>query len=230
MDISIIVPAYNEEETIEEVIGKVKDLKFHDLEKEIIVVDDGSTDETNHLLKSLEKEEIIKLISYGVNKGKGFAIRRGFEEARGRILVTQDSDLEYDPVHLPHLIEVLMAGEDVVYGSRFLGDVRDMSLTFYLGNRLLSIFTSLLYGQRIHDMETGYKIISKEVSDRLDLESDGFEIEPELTTKILRCGYRIKEVPIGYKARSKKEKKITLLDGLKALWVLIKYRFWRPAT
>lgn len=223
MDISIIIPVYNEENSISEILGKVLKLQFDNLEKEVIVVDDGSTDRTPEILKDFVKEP-MKIIVHEKNLGKGMAIRTGLSNSTGAIIALQDSDLEYDPDQLPDLIKPILEGEHVVYGSRFLGSVKNMSPLFYLGNRLLTLLTRFLYGAPITDMETGFKIFRREVIEGMKLESTGFEIEPELTAKILKRGYRIKEAPINYIAREKQQKKITVKDGIRALWVLIKYR------
>jgi glycosyltransferase involved in cell wall biosynthesis len=224
MDISVIIPVYNEEDSISEVLSKVLGLSFKGSQWEVVVVDDGSTDRTSEILKSFEKKAGIKIITHEKNHGKGMAIRTGLENSTGSIIAFQDSDLEYDPDQLPELITAVFNGEDVVYGSRFLGSVRNMSTLFYLGNRILTLLTRLLYGAPITDMETGFKIFRREVVDDMKLESTSFDIEPELTAKILRRGYRIKEMPINYIAREKQQKKITVKDGIVALFTLIKYR------
>ncbi len=153
------------------------------------------------------------------------AVRTGIKNSSGSIIVLQDSDMEYDPKEIPKLIEPILEGEQVVYGSRFLGSIEDMKFLFYLGNRILTLFTRILFQVGITDMETGYKIFKREVIDVMDLESTGFEIEPELTAKILKKGYKIIEVPISYRAREKNQKKITVKDGILSLFTLIKYRF-----
>ncbi|MFQ5800238.1 MAG: glycosyltransferase family 2 protein [Candidatus Hydrothermarchaeales archaeon] len=224
MDISIIIPVYNEENSISEILGKVLKLRFDNLEREVIVVDDGSTDRTPEILKGFVKEP-IKIITHEKNLGKGMAIRTGLSNSTGSIVAMQDSDMEYDPSELPNLVNHILNGAPVVYGSRFLGSVKNMRFHFYLGNRFLSLFTRFLYGAPITDMETGFKVFRREAIEGIDLESTGFEIEPELTAKILRKSYRIKEVPINYIAREKQQKKITVKDGILALWALIKYRF-----
>ncbi len=201
-------------------------LSFDSLEKEVIVVDDGSTDGTKEILTAFTKTKGLKIITHGKNLGKGAAIRTGIKNSCGSIIALQDSDLEYDPGLLPKLVSPILAGEDVVYGSRFLGTVDNMNRLFYLGNRFLSFVTRVLYRVNISDMETGFKIFKRRVVEGMDLKSTGFEFEPEITAKILKCGYRIKEIPIDYVARDKEHKKITPLDGLIALFTLIKYRIW----
>jgi glycosyltransferase involved in cell wall biosynthesis len=224
MDISIIIPVFNEEMSIAEILTKVLELRFEGLEKEVVVVDDGSTDETPDILKDFSNVPEVKIIIHGKNLGKGGAIRTGIKNSTGRIISIQDSDLEYDPADLPRLIKPILQGENVVYGSRFLGKVENMKFRFYFGNKILSLFTRMLYGTPITDMETGFKIFRREVVENLNLESNGFDIEPEITAKILRSGFKIKEIPINYTAREKELKKISEVDGLKALFVLFKNR------
>ncbi|MEM4605865.1 MAG: glycosyltransferase family 2 protein [Candidatus Pacearchaeota archaeon] len=217
--VSIIIPVYNEEKTIKIVLEKVLKLK---LNKEIIVVNDGSKDNTFKELKLLRKK--IKLISYRNNQGKGYALRKGIAEATGEFIVFQDADLEYNPKEIPKLIKELKK-EKVVYGSRFLKKNEKGNFANYLANIFLSFSTSVLYGQKITDMETCYKSFRKEVLKELNLVSDGFEIEPEITSKILKKKIKIKEIPISYKPRTKKEgKKIKFIDGIKAVWSLIKWK------
>jgi glycosyltransferase involved in cell wall biosynthesis len=224
MDISIIIPAYNEERAIREVLKKVLQLSFDSLEKEVIVVDDGSTDETREILKAFPKTKDLKILTHEKNLGKGAAIRSGIKNSSGSIIALQDSDLEYDPELLPKLVSPILEGEDVVFGSRFLGKADNMNFLFYLGNRFLSFLTRVLYRVAITDMETGFKIFRRRVVEGMDLKSTGFEIEPEITARILKKGYRIKEIPIDYVAREKEHKKITPMDGVIAAFILIKYR------
>jgi len=225
MDVSIIVPAYNEEENIASLLEALLKLSFNNLKREVLVVDDGSTDRTPQLLKAFAGESGVKVIRHERNLGKGAALRTGIENSTGAIIAFQDSDLEYDPAQLPQLIQAIASGEDVVYGSRFLGKVENMSLLFYIGNKALTLLTRLLYRSAITDMETGCKVFKREVIKSLELESQGFDIEPEITAKLLKKGYKIKEIPISYVARDKSEKKITVKDGLLAALALIKHRF-----
>jgi glycosyltransferase involved in cell wall biosynthesis len=224
MDISVIIPVYNEEDSVSEVLTRVEDLYFNDLKREIVVVDDGSNDSTPEILKSFSNNPGLKIVTHPENLGKGMALRTGFKQSKGSIIALQDSDMEYDPKFLPLLIKPIIDGESVVYGSRFLGSVERMSFTFYFGNKILSFLTRILYGAPISDMETGFKIFRREIIEDLELESKGFEIEPELTAKILKKGCIIKEIPIAYVAREKKQKKITVKDGFIALFTLLKYR------
>jgi glycosyltransferase involved in cell wall biosynthesis len=211
--LSVVMPAYNERDTIEEMIRRVVAVPIR---TELIVVDDGSTDGTRDILSGL-----------AANAGKGSALRRGFQEVTGDLVVIQDADLEYSPEEFPELIELICEGRaDVVYGSRFLGRHRVFLFTHYAGNRFLTLVTNVLYNTMLTDMETCYKVMRTEVLRSMTLDSDGFGIEPELTAKIFKRHYRVYEVPITYDGRNYDEgKKITWRDGFVALWVLLKYRF-----
>jgi glycosyltransferase involved in cell wall biosynthesis len=191
------------------------------------VVDDGSTDGTRDILRALRTRLDFKLVLQEKNSGKGAALRRGFQEVTGDLVVIQDADLEYSPEEFPDLIELISQGRaDVVYGSRFLGRRRVFLFTHYVGNRLLTLITNILYNTILTDMETCYKVMRTEVLRSFTLHSNGFGIEPEMTAKIFKRGYRVYEVPITYDGRGYDEgKKITWRDGVVALWVLIKYRF-----
>jgi glycosyltransferase involved in cell wall biosynthesis len=194
---------------------------------ELIVVDDYSTDGTREHLAELQRTYGFTLLLQERNQGKGAALRRGFSAVKGDIVVVQDADLEYSPEEYPELVDLIVRGRaDVVYGSRFLGRHRVFLFTHYLGNRLLTLLTNILYNTMLTDMETCYKVMRREVVDGLDLQSDGFGIEPEITAKIFKRGYRVYEVPITYDGRSYEEgKKISWKDGIVALWVLLRYRF-----
>ena len=221
--LSVVMPVYNERETIEEIIGRVMRLRIR---IELIVVDDCSTDGTRDLLTALQQQYGFRLILQPKNAGKGSALRRGFEDVTGDVMVIQDADLEYSPEEYPDLIALIAQGRaDVVYGSRLIGRHRVFLFTHYAGNRLLTLITNVLYNTMLTDMETCYKMMRTEVLRSMTLESDGFGIEPEMTAKIFKRGYRVYEVPITYDGRGYEEgKKITWRDGLVALWVLIKYR------
>ena len=222
--LSVVMPCYNERTTIEEIIRRVIAVPIR---TELIVVDDGSKDGTRDILTELAKELDFKLIFQPQNAGKGAALRRGFEEVTGDLVVIQDADLEYSPEEFPELIELIREGRaDVVYGSRFLGRHRVFMFTHYIGNRIVTFLTNVLYNTMLTDMETCYKVMRTEVLRSFKLDSDGFGIEPEMTAKIFKRGYRVYEVPITYDGRGYDEgKKITWRDGIVALWVLLKYRF-----
>lgn len=222
--LSVVMPVYNEEATIREIVRRVLEVP---LRIQLIVVDDGSKDGTRDVLAELQPQCGFKLVLQPRNQGKGAALRRGFEEVTGDIVVIQDADLEYSPEEFPELIQLICQGRaDVVYGSRFLGRHRVFLFSHYLGNRLLTLITNVLYNTMLSDMETCYKVMRTTVLRSMRLASDGFGIEPEMTAKIFKRGYRVYEVPITYDGRGYEEgKKITWRDGLVALWVLVKYRF-----
>ena len=228
--LSVIIPVYNERRTLEEVLGRVARAP---MEKEVIVVDDGSDDGTREILKRLAENagpsDRLRIVFHERNQGKGAAVRTGIAQATGDWILIQDADLEYDPQDYPALLAPLLAGRaDVVYGSRFLdGAGRTRYLQHYLANRFLTFVSNLMTRQNLSDMETGYKVFRREVLDGIRLRSNRFEIEPEITVKLTRQGYRIHEIPISYNSRSYREgKKITWVDGLKALWALFRYRFF----
>jgi glycosyltransferase involved in cell wall biosynthesis len=222
--LSVVMPVYNERYTIDEIIRRVLAVS---LRIELIVVDDCSTDGTSAVLDALQNELHFKLLRQPVNQGKGAALRRGFAAVTGDVVIIQDADLEYSPEEYPELIELICQGRaDVVYGSRFLGRHRVFLFTHYLGNRLLNIVTNVLYNTMLTDMETCYKVMTVGVLRSITLHSNGFGIEPEITAKVFKRGYRVYEIPITYDGRGYKEgKKITWRDGFVALWVLLKYRF-----
>jgi glycosyltransferase involved in cell wall biosynthesis len=222
--LSVVMPVFNERETIDEIIRRVLAVPVR---KELIVVDDCSTDGTRDMLKDLQQRHGFRLILQDRNQGKGAALRRGFAEVAGDLVLVQDADLEYSPEEYPDLIGLICEGRaDVVYGSRFLGRHRVFLFTHYLGNRLLTLLTNVLYNTMLTDMETCYKVMRTEVLRSFALRSDGFGIEPELTAKIFKRGFRVYEVPITYDGRGYDEgKKITWRDGIVALWVLMRYRF-----
>ena len=228
MKLSVIIPVYNEEKTISEIIRRVKVVN---LKKEIIIVEDGSTDGTKEILEEVVKQKNdnneIKLISRSKKSGKGEAIRTGLKYVTGDIVIIQDADLEYDPNDYYALIQPIVEGKTkVVYGSRELGKNKKSSLSFFLGGKILSFLTKLLYHAKITDEPTCYKVFKKEVLQDLDLKCKGFEFCPEVTAKLRKKGYEIFELPIHYDPRTiKKGKKIRISDGVIAIWTLIKYRF-----
>ena len=222
--LSIVMPAFNERSTIEEIIRRVLAVPVR---KELIVVDDGSTDGTRDLLQQLQRELAFTLLLQPKNAGKGAALRAGFAQVRGDIVVVQDADLEYSPEEYPDLIELICSGRaDVVYGSRFLGRHRVFLFVHYMGNRLLTLLTNVLYNTMLTDMETCFKAMRVEVVRSMTLRSNRFGIEPEITAKIFKRGYRVYEIPITYDGRGYDDgKKITWRDGIVAVWTLIRYRF-----
>ncbi len=226
MKLSVIVPVYNERPYIEEVIRRVRSVS---LEKEIIIVDDGSTDGTREVLSKLEAEDGLQVLYHPVNRGKGAAIRTALANATGDLVVIQDADLEYDPEDYTDLIAPFVKGMcDVVYGTRLVrGKAQRVHLFWhYMGNKFLTFVTNILYNATLSDMETGYKVFRTDLLKSLKLESNRFDIEPELTAKVLKRRCRVFEVPIAYYGRNYDEgKKITWRDGLIAFWTLIKYRW-----
>jgi len=222
MKASIIVPCYNEEETIATTIEKLKGVNI-DCEKEILVVDDGSTDNSASIV---EKIKGVKLVRHNKNMGKGAAVKTGVKLATGDIAVIQDADLEYLPEEIPKLIKPLFEKKaDVVYGSRFLGSHKGMSASHIIGNKILSLATRILYRAGITDVMTGHKAFLREALDNVELEAKRFEFEPEVTAKMLREHYRIIEVPITYEYRKSGKAKIGWKDGYVSLWLLLKSRF-----
>jgi len=220
--ITILIPCYNEENSILEVINMVKSVDLG-YPKEIIVVDDGSEDSS---VEKVRTQTGVKLLLHEKNQGKGKAIQTGLKHATGDIVVIQDADLEYFPKDIPLLLAPLIKGEaDVVYGSRFLGKPEGMSFSHNIGNRVLSWATRILYGNSITDMMTGYKAFFRTDLEGVSLESRGFEFEPEITVKLLKKGKKITEVPISYSYRKKGKAKIGWKDGVICLWWLIKGKF-----
>jgi glycosyltransferase involved in cell wall biosynthesis len=225
--LSVIVPVFNERSTVAEVLRRIRaaDIK---VDIEVIVVDDGSSDGTDKVLAAMG-DSTIRVIDHASNRGKGAAIRTGLAAARGDLVLIQDADLEYDPVDWPKLLEpILRRKAQVVYGSRFTGERKNMLPLHWVGNRFLSLVTNLLYSSTLSDMETCYKLFDRRVLEGITIQSDRFDFEPEITAKVLRRGYRIYEVPISYAGREPDEgKKITWRDGFGALKALVKYRFTR---
>jgi glycosyltransferase involved in cell wall biosynthesis len=223
MKLSVIIPVFNEIKTIEEILKRVQAVP---LDKEIIIVDDGSTDGTRDILKGLSSDN-IKVVLKDKNQGKGSAIREGLKYISGDVVVIQDGDLEYDPFDWIKMLEVMKEKNlSVIYGSRILGKGKKSSLAFYFGGRLLSVITNILYGTKITDEPTCYKMFKTDLIKSIKLECMGFEFCPEVTAKVLKKGYKIYEVPIKYAPRNIKEgKKIRWKDGAIAIWTLLKHRF-----
>ena len=225
LKISIVIPIYNEQETLETLIAKVNAVDYH---KEIILVDDFSTDGSRAILESYENKENFKVLYHKRNQGKGAALRTGFSNVSGDIIIIQDADLEYNPSDYGTLLEPILDGRaDVVYGSRFLGGPhRVLFFWHYVGNLLLTTFSNMLTNVNLTDMETGYKAFTKEVKERLTFKCDRFGFEPEFTAKVAKNNFRIYEVPISYSGRDYSEgKKITWKDGVAAIWYIFKFRF-----
>ena len=222
--VSVVMPVFNEVATVEQIVRRVLAVPVR---LELIVVDDGSTDGSRERLEVLQSELGFRLLLQPRNQGKGAALRRGFAEVTGDIVAIQDADLEYSPEELPELMQLICEGRaDVVYGSRFLGRHRVFLFTHYLGNRLLTLVANVLYNTMLTDMETCYKMMRTTVVRSLTVRSNGFGVEPELTAKIFKRGYRVYEVPISYDGRGYEDgKKFGWRDGVIAFWVLLRYRF-----
>jgi glycosyltransferase involved in cell wall biosynthesis len=222
MKLSIVMPVYNEAATIREIVRRVQALPHA---KEIVVVDDGSLDGTRDILRSMAGGE-VRVFLHARNRGKGAAVRTGIAQARGDVVVVQDADLEYNPRDIPALLAPIERGEaDVVYGSRFLGGPhRVLNFWHYVGNRLLTLLSNMCTNVNLTDMETGYKAFRTEVLRRIEIESDRFGFEPEVTAKVARLRCRIYEQPISYSGRDYDEgKKITWRDGVAALWHIVRF-------
>ena len=219
MKLSVLMPVYNEEAGLETILRRVNAVN---MDKEIIVVDDCSSDRTAEILEQIDIPG-LRVIRHAVNRGKGAAIRTALQAVTGDAVIIQDADLEYDPEDYAILLEPILRGDvQVVYGVRSLAD---QDLLFRLGNKLLTLLTNLLYGVRLHDMETCYKVMTADIARSLDIECNRFDLEPEISAKIIRQGYRIHQVPISYHPRQ--EKKLSAWkDGLPALRALLKYRRW----
>ncbi len=227
MRLSVVVPVYNEKDTILEILSRVGNVRG--IEKEIILVDDASTDGTIEVLKELKQSQPdLKVFFHETNQGKGAALRTGFEHTTADYVIVQDADLEYDPQDYHKLIRALGENKaEVVYGSRFSGNYKDMTSLHYFGNKLLTLLTNVMFGVLLTDMETCYKLIPGDFARSIDIKSNRFNFEPEITAKILKSGMKIVEVPISYKGRAFAEGKklITWKDGIAAVCTLIKFRF-----
>ena len=224
MKVSIIIPVYNEINTIEEILRRVE---AENIAAEILIVDDGSTDGTRDKLDSMVEDEHLRIFFHEHNQGKGAAVRTGIKNAKGDVILIQDADLEYDPRDYPALFKPIEEGiADVVYGSRFLGGPRRTTMFWHMvANRLLTFITNLLYNTILSDMETGYKVFKREIVKDMKLRANRFDFEPEFTAKILKRKARVYEVPISFNPRDYEDgKKIGMKDAFQALWALLKYR------
>lgn len=223
--LSVIVPVFNERSTVAEIIRRIRAVQLP-VDVEVIVVDDGSTDGSDKVLAAVG-DSTVRVLHHAHNKGKGAAVRTGLEVIRGDLVLIQDADLEYDPADWSRLLDPILRGKAlVVYGSRFTGERKNMLPLHWIGNRLLSLITNILYSSTLSDMETCYKLFDRRVLEGITIESDRFEFEPEITAKVMRRGHRIYEVPISYAGREVSEgKKITWRDGFGSINALVKYRF-----
>lgn len=227
--LSILIPVFNEVRTIEQIIDRVRAADSRGLDKEIVVVDDASTDGTGDVLKKLQRNTDLKVFAHPYNRGKGAALRKALEHATGDIVLIQDADLEYNPVDYPNLLQPILDGRaDVVYGTRFLGGTHRVLLFWHFAaNKLLTFLSNMFCNLNLSDMETGYKVFKRKCVEGLTLNADRFGIEPELTAKLARRRYRFYETDISYSGRDYSEgKKIGWKDGLAALWFIFRYRFF----
>jgi len=228
MKLSVIIPVYNEESTIAEVIRRVANVKIEAVDKEIIVADDGSTDRTSSIIANTQPgESLIKVHTSLINLGKGAAVRFGLEYATGDVIIIQDADLELNPEEYVKLLEPILDGTaDVVYGSRFMQKNPNIPIITRLANKFLTLLGNVMFSGGLTDMETAYKVFKNSVTNQINLRSVGFEFDAEITAKILLAGYKIHEVPITYNPRSKIEgKKLSWKDGVKTIYILLKCKF-----
>lgn len=231
MKLSIVIPVYNEKKYIQEIVRRVKEVNLPGIDKEIIIVDDYSSDGSRELIQAQLESQVNKVIYQEKNLGKGAALRSGFQAVTGDIVIVQDADLEYDPQEYEKLLKPILDGKaDVVYGSRFVGSEPHRVLLFwhYVGNKILTLLSNMFTNMNLTDMETCYKMFRREVLDSVRIEQDRFGFEPEITAKVAHRHWRIYEVGISYSGRNYAEgKKIKWKDGLSAVWYILKYNLFR---
>jgi glycosyltransferase involved in cell wall biosynthesis len=233
MKLSIVMPAYNEQATIRTIVSRVLEVDLGSVDKELVIVDDGSRDGTREILEQIDGKNGVRVFFQPHNQGKGAAVWRGIRESTGDMIIIQDADLEYDPSEYPALIRPILEGKaDVVYGSRFLGAAKGHRVLYFwhsVGNKLLTTLSNMFSDLNLTDMETCYKVMVRKVAERLDLQSRDFGIEPEITQKVAAMRARIYEVPISYHGRTYEEgKKIGLKDAFKAVYTIIRFWGWKP--
>jgi len=228
MDVSVVIPVFNEESTLQAIFTLIKKTR---IPSEILFIDDGSTDSTPQIIKKLQEDPSVRVITFPINRGKGAAVSAGIKAARGEIIILQDADLEYNPEDYKKLLEPIEDNlADVVYGARFMTNKKKTSyFLHFVANRILTLITNILFKSNLNDMETGYKIFRKDIFEQLQIKAAGFNFEPEFTAKLLKQKIEIFEVPITFNPRNYSQgKKIKFIDAIEAIWTLIKVRFMKP--
>jgi len=228
MDVSVVIPVFNEESTLQAIFTLIKKTR---IPSEILFIDDGSTDSTPQIIKKLQEDPSVRVITFPINRGKGAAVSAGIKAARGEIIILQDADLEYNPEDYKKLLEPIEDNlADVVYGARFMTNKKKTSyFLHFVANRILTLITNILFKSNLNDMETGYKIFRKDIFEQLQIKATGFNFEPEFTAKLLKQKIEIFEVPITFNPRNYSQgKKIKFIDAIEAIWTLIKVRLMKP--